>query len=58
MSKLETYHGASTIMRKTIDWNLSRRYKNNPSECNSNVYVFRFLVIITTFSQLRRLHEE
>jgi hypothetical protein len=25
MSELGTYHGASTIMRKTLDWNRSRR---------------------------------
>jgi hypothetical protein len=24
MSELGTYHGASTIMRKSLDWNLSR----------------------------------
>jgi hypothetical protein len=24
MSELRTYHGASTIMRKTLDWNRSR----------------------------------
>jgi hypothetical protein len=24
MSELGTYHGASTIMRKTLDWNRSR----------------------------------
>jgi hypothetical protein len=36
MSELGTYHGASTIMRKTLDWNRSRI---SMLEVKANVYM-------------------
>jgi hypothetical protein len=56
MSELGTYHGASTIMRKTLDWNRSRICFEVPMSNKTNLsflahqneYVLIFILQVTT----------
>jgi hypothetical protein len=42
MSELGTYHGASTIMRKTLDWNRSRI---SMLEVEANEFVIKMVIL-------------